>query len=90
MSIALRLVLRWLANLRWSDFLRIVDAANLAAQYWTKSASMTPAERAEINTLRADHVRQFIATNFSKLSGFILNAVLELAVAWLNKKGGAS
>jgi len=84
MSIPLRLVLRWLAKLPWSDFLRIVTAANLAAQHWPKSAGQSPAARAAINNARANHVRQFITTNFPKLSGFVLNAILELAVAWLN------
>lgn len=85
MSIPLRLVLRWLANLPWSEFLRIVTAANLAAQHWPKSAGQSPAARAVINNTRAAHVRQFITTNFPKLSGFVMNTLLELAVAWLNK-----
>jgi len=85
MSLALRIVIRWIANLPWSDFLRIVNAAALASQHWTKTASQSPSERAAVNASRANHVRRFIATNFPKLSGFVMNALLELAVAWLNK-----
>jgi hypothetical protein len=85
MSLALRIVIRWIANLPWSDFLRIVNAANLASQHWTKTASQSPAERAAVNVSRANHVRQFMTTAFPKLSGFAINALLELAVAWLNK-----
>jgi hypothetical protein len=85
MSLALRIVIRWLANLPWSDFLRIVNAAAMASQHWVKSPSQSPAEQTAVNASRAEHVRQFIKTNFPKLSGFVMNALLELAVAWLNK-----
>lgn len=85
MNIALRLVLRWLANLPWSDFLRVVNAASLAGQNWIKTSSMSTAERAAVNLSRAAHVRQFIISVFPRLKGWKQNVILELAVAFINR-----
>ena len=83
-------LLRWFASLSWSDFNRVVDAVRGASKYWLKSPEMTDAEKASVNAYRAQHVRDFIARTWPKISGWVLNLVLELAVGWFNRttKGG--
>ena len=81
-------VLSWVAKIKWSDFLRIVWAAESAAKQWPKNTAMTDEERAQVNTQRAASVNAFIAAAFPA-SGWIVNVLRELAVAWISRKGAA-
>ena len=78
-------VLAWLTELPWSDFLRIVRAAALANDKWGKDSAMSAVEISAIQTTRRHSVALFIQRSFPRLTGWKLNVVLELAVAWLNR-----
>ena len=82
-------VLKWLASVKWEDFVRVVSVVRQAQLYWKKDDSMTDAEKDAVNASRAAHVRQFIEGALSFLTGWKKNVVLELAVAWFNRKGEA-
>lgn len=83
-------VLSWVAKISWSDFLRIVWAAESAAEQWPKTTAMTDEERSQANADRAAAVSSFITAAFGdKSSGWIVNVLRELAVAWVSRKGGA-
>ena len=91
MRIFLAPLLRWFASLSWSDFARIVDAVEGAKNYWPKPPDMSDAEKAAVNVSRAQHVKAFVSRNWPKVSGWMLNLILELAVGWFNRtKGGAA
>lgn len=77
-------VLAWIAKISWSDFLRIVWAAQSAASQWPKTDAMDDTERDAANAKRAAAVTDFIGQAF-QVSGWMTNVLRELAVAWLNR-----
>jgi hypothetical protein len=85
MRIFLAPLLRWLASLSWTDFVRVVGVVASVAEAFKKEQGMTEAEKEEINSRRATHVREWIATHLGWLKGWQINAVLELAVGWFNR-----
>ncbi len=87
----LKRILAWFASISWEDFLRIVHAAEEAADLWKKSAELTEVQKQAVNRSRSSYVRDWIYENLDWLTGSRMNLVLEIAVNWLNKtKGGAS
>lgn len=82
-------VVKWLAAVRWDDFLRVVSAVSQAQAYLIKTDSMSDAEKAEVNAARVRHVGGFLSRVLPALTGWKKNVVLELAVAWFNRKGEA-
>lgn len=80
MKIALRLVLKWLASLPWSDFLRIVAQVPNIAREHPIEAGATKEQRLTINARRAAVLGAWIATQFPNLTG--VNFVLEVAVRY--------
>lgn len=79
-------ILSWLVKLPWAEFLRVVEAARLAAETWPKSSLMTDEEKDAQNARRVEQVTRFIRMTFPNLIGWQLNVVLEIAVAWLKTK----
>jgi len=77
--------LLWLANLPWADFLRVVQSVRVAAEIWPKHTSLDKGTRAEINQRRAEQVRRFIRQTFPAFDGWMVNGIMELAVAWFNR-----
>lgn len=86
MKIFLMPVLRWLVSLPWTDFIRIVGVVGMAAEKHKKPPHVSDGVRKTINAYRSDHVRDFMFRHFPRLSGWQANVVLELAVAYVNRK----
>ena len=79
-------VIKWFVALPWADFLRVVAQVPAIAAQFPKTASMFYGEREDMNTARAVALKGWISRAFPKLSGWKLNLVLELAVAYFSKK----
>lgn len=79
-------VIKWFVSLPWADFLRVVAQVPAIAEQFPKTASMFQHEKERTNIERAVALKGWISRAFPKLSGWKLNLVLELAVAYFNKK----
>ena len=79
-------VIKWFVSLPWADFLRVVAQVPAIAEQFPKTASMFQHEKERTNIERATTLKDWISKAFPRLSGWKLNLVLELAVAYTNKK----
>lgn len=79
-SLILRLVLKRLASLPWSDFLRIVAQVPEVAKTLPIPADAPKGERFRINAQRATVLSAWIGRQFPNLTG--VNFVLEVAVRY--------
>lgn len=85
MKLFLSAVVKWLSGLKWSDFARVISAVEFASNFWIKHPQLTEEEEKKVNLSRLMYVKDWAAKNIPFLSGWKLNVIIELAVAYFNK-----